>query len=235
MACCINGGRLTDFFLRALFLALVNVTAPHIYAQPGPVGSWAMYFGNQAITPDWTLWNEVQIRQHNLVGDLHQVIIRAGIGHNLTPGNNNVLMGYGFFHSQNYIGGGDEKITVTEHRLFQQFIHRHTIDRAAIQHRVRTEERFLATGFRARLRYLLGVNIPLNTDGMREGAVYASAYNELFLVPDVRSLDQNRIYAAIGYVFHPAMRAELGVMRQSTQLASRDILQLAVFNNIALY
>ena len=235
MACCINGGRLTYFYLPALFLALVAVTVPHIYAQPAPVGSWAMYFGNQPIRPDWTLWNELQIRQHNLVGDLHQVIVRAGIGHNLTAGNNNVLIGYGFFHSQNYVGSSEEKTTVIEHRLFQQFIHRHNLDRIAIQHRVRIEERFLPAGFRARFRYLLGLNIPLNNDRMWQGAVYASAYNEAFLVPDVQTLDQNRIYAAIGYVFHPSVRAEIGYLRQTTASASRDLIQLAIFNNIALY
>jgi hypothetical protein len=31
------------------------------------------------------------------------------------------------------------------------------------------------------------------------------------------------------------MRAELGVMRQTTPVASRDQIQLTVFNNITLY
>ena len=210
-------------------------TSSIVSAQPGALGNWLMYFGNQPIQPDWTLWNEVQVRQHNVVGDLQQLILRAGIGYNLTPGNNNVLLGYGFFHSQNYVDDTDEKFTVLEHRIFQQFIHRQNLDRVFIQHRVRAEERFLPTGFRARFRYLLGLNIPINQERMWEGAVYASISNEIFLVPDVQSFDRNRIYAAIGYVFHPAMRAELGVMRQTTPVASRDQIQLTVFNNITLY
>lgn len=215
-------------------IVIATCTSSPVSAQPGPVGNWLMYFGNQPIQPDWTLWNELQLRQHNLAGDIHQVIMRAGVGYNLTPGNNNVLLGYGFFHSQNYVGETDEKTTVLEHRVFQQYIYRHNLDRITFQHRVRTEERFLPTGFRARFRYLLGLNIPINQERMWEGAIYASISNEVFLIPDIQSFDRNRIYAAVGYVFHPAMRAELGVMRQITPVTYRDQIQLAVFNNIAL-
>jgi hypothetical protein len=216
--------------------ALLTAHAPMpVTAQPGPVGNWLMYFGHQPIQPDWTLWNEFQIRQHNLAGDIHQLIIRAGIGYNLTPDNNNVLLGYGFFHSQNYVGDTDEKISTIEHRVFQQFIHRHSLGVIAIQHRLRTEQRFLPDGVQARLRYMLGLTIPLNHDRIREGAVYASVFNELFVIPGPQAIDRNRIYAAIGYAFTPALRAELGLMRQSTSITSRNQLQLAIFNNIALY
>ncbi len=216
-------------------IALTAYAIVPVIAQPGPVGSWLMYFGHQPIQPDWTLWNELQIRQHNLAGDLHQVIIRAGLGYNITPGNNNVLLGYGFFHSLNYVGDTDEKVSTLEHRVFQQFINRHNLDRIAIQHRLRSEQRFLTDGLQVRFRYMLGLTIPVNQDNMREGTLYASVFNEIFVVPQAQMFDRNRIYGAIGYVFHPSVRAELGLLRQSTSSTFRDQLQLAIFNNIALY
>jgi hypothetical protein len=137
------------------FAALSGVAT----AQKSSTGNWFIYFGNQAINKKWNWWNEVQYRNYNFAGDLQQLLLRTGIGINLTENNNNLLLGYGFIRSENYIAGTDKKSAVNEHRLYQQFITRQQFGRAFIQHRYRIEERFLPSDFQWRFRYFLSVNV----------------------------------------------------------------------------
>ena len=121
-----------------------------------------MYFGNQKISKNWSWHNEVQYRNYNFIGDLNQLILRTGIGYNLTENNNNILLGYGFIQTQKYISNSDEKVGTNEHRVFQQFITRQNFGRIFMQHRYRIEERFLPNDFQLRFRYFLSTNVPIN-------------------------------------------------------------------------
>ena len=69
-----------------------------LYAQKTDVGNWFIYFGNQKINNRWNWHNEVQYRNFNFIGDLQQLLLRTGIGYNLTENNNNILLGYGFIN-----------------------------------------------------------------------------------------------------------------------------------------
>lgn len=39
----------------------------------------------------------------NIARDLEQLLLRIGVGYNLTENNNNIFLGYGFINSQNYV------------------------------------------------------------------------------------------------------------------------------------
>ena len=108
-------------------------------AQNTDVGNWFIYFGNQAVNKKFNWHNEVQYRNYNVVGDLQQLLLRTGIGYNLTENNNNILLGYGYIQSKNYVPNKIEKITTHEHRVFQQFINRQNIGKVFLQHRYRVE------------------------------------------------------------------------------------------------
>ncbi|WP_456377624.1 DUF2490 domain-containing protein, partial [Lutibacter sp.] len=131
-----------------------------VHSQESNLGNWLLYVGNKKINSNWNLHHEVQYRSYDAIGDLEQLLLRTGIGYNLTENNNNVLVGYGFIQSQNYISGTSEKVTINEHRIYQQFITRQKINRVTIQHRYRFEQRFVESDFKVRFRYLLGINIP---------------------------------------------------------------------------
>ena len=132
------------------------------FSQNTEVGNWFIYFGNQKINPKWHWHNEVQYRNYNFIGDTNQLLLRTGIGFNLTEDNNAILLGYGFINTQKYIPNSDEKIDANEHRIYQQFITKQKLGRVLVQHRYRIEERFLADDFQMRFRYFLGINIPIN-------------------------------------------------------------------------
>ncbi len=203
-------------------------------AQESQSGNWLMYFGNQKINDRWNWHNEIQYRNYNFAGDLEQLLLRTGIGYNLSPNNNNLLLGYAYVHGEPYIAGTDAKTNVNEHRIFQQFISRQQFGRFYLQHRYRIEERFIEEDFKMRFRYFLGINVPINKKEMVTNAIYLSVYNEIFLQPKSPVFDRDRIYGAIGFVFSKNLKAEAGWMTQLLESRHRGQFQIALFNTMPL-
>ena len=203
-------------------------------AQESMKGNWLMYFGNQKINDRWNWHNEIQYRSYNFAGDLEQLLLRTGIGYNLSANNNNLLLGYAYIHSEPYVAGTDDKTKVNENRIFQQLISRQQFGRVYLQHRYRIEERFIEDDFKMRFRYFLGLNLPINKKEMVSDAIYLSLYNEIFLQPQSPVFDRDRIYVAIGYVFSKNLRAEAGWMTQLFEDRHRGQFQIALFNTFPL-
>ncbi|VAW28098.1 hypothetical protein MNBD_BACTEROID06-24, partial [hydrothermal vent metagenome] len=162
------------------------------FSQESDLGNWLLYFGNKNFSKKLNWHHEVQHRNYNLIGDLEQLLLRTGVGYNLSEKNNNLLLGYGFIRSENYTNGIGEKLIVNEHRIYQQFINKHKVSRVYLQHRFRFEQRFVEDVFKLRWRYFLAFNIPLTNPTMEDKTVYLSAYNEIFLNTEGNIFDRNR-------------------------------------------
>ncbi len=201
------------------------------FAQKNDLGAWYMYFGNNKISKKLNWHNEIQYRSFDGGTDLEQLLIRTGIGYDLSENNNNILLGYGFILSQPYMDG--EKQENIEHRIFQQYITKQKFGRFNIQHRYRLEERFLEEDFRMRFRYYLNFNIPINNKEMLPKTFYASVYNEIFLHLDSPAFDRNRVYGALGYVISKNLRIEAGYMNQIQENKNRGQIQIGFYNNIS--
>ncbi len=199
------------------------------YCQDSNLGNWIMYFGNKQINDRWNWHNEIQYRNYNAIGDLEQLLIRTGIGYNLTEKNNNVLLGYGYILSENYVPDTDNKTSVNEHRIFQQFITKQKFSRVGLLHRYRFEQRFIEGDFKMRFRYFLSLNIALNNPELTSNTFYASAYNEIFLNSESPVFDRNRLYGGLGYKLNDQLRFELGYMNQFFESSGRDQLNMVVF------
>jgi len=220
-------------FYKKLFLStLISLICLNLHAQKSDLGNWFMYFGNQRFHQKWNWWNEVQYRNYNFIGDMEQLLLRTGIGRDLSENNNNLLLGYAFINSTPYISGTDSKTSLTEHRIFQQFITRQRFERVLIQHRFRIEERFRPNLFRVRARYFLSLNILLNSNEMKKGTCYLSAYNEIFLHLNKPVFDRDRIYAGMGYAFNSSVRLETGIMYQLFETGNRPQWQFALYNSL---
>ncbi len=193
-------------------------------AQSSDFGNWLIYFGNKDLGARWNLHHEVQYRNYDFVGDLEQLLLRTGIGYDLTE-NLNILQGYGYILSKNYPVGGGDKSSVQEHRLYQQVITRQQVGRLTLQHRYRFEERFIEGDFNFRFRYFLAVNVPLGS--IRDtNSFYLSAYNEVFITATRSPFDRNRLYGGLGYQLRPGLRFEVGYMNQFFAAGGRDQLNL---------
>ena len=204
------------------------------YSQKTETGNWFMYFGNQKINKNINWHNEIQHRNYNFIGDFNQLILRTGIGYNLSEDNNNLLLGYGYINTEKYLPNSDQKENVTEHRVFQQFITKQNFGRFFVQHRYRVEERFLKNDFQLRLRYFLGINIPLNKKTLEKNTIYLSSYNEIFINSEKPLFDRNRLYGALGYFIHKNLKMEVGFMSQSLEDSNRNQFQIAIFNNFSI-
>lgn len=194
-------------------------------AQDSNFGNWLMYFGNKKIDTKWNIHNEVQYRNYNVIGDLEQLLLRTGLGYTFNEGKNNVLLGYGYILSENYIDDTNTKQTVNEHRIFQQFISLQTIGSVKLNHRYRFEQRFIEDDFKLRFRYFLGLNIPI----ANASKYYFSAYNELFLNTENVIFDRNRIYFGLGFKVNDSIKIEAGYMSQLFETSSRDQLNVMTF------
>ena len=152
--------KITSNFLSILVFIFVMLPIA-MQAQDSSFGNWLIYFGNKKLSSKWNIHHEVQYRNYDAIGDLEQLLLRAGVGYNLSENNNNILFGYGFIRSENYVQSNSEKITVNEHRIFQQFITKHKLKKLNFSHRYRFEQRFIEDDFRIRFRYFLSLNHPL--------------------------------------------------------------------------
>ena len=184
-----------------------------------------IYFGNNKLNEKFNIHNEVQYRNYNAVGDLEQLLLRTGLGYNLTPNNNNLLLGYGFIRSENY-QNLDTKLVLNEHRIYQQFITKQSFGQVIFSHRYRLEERFVADDFKMRFRYFLATNVALNHKLLVPNTIYLSAYNEIFINAKNQLFDRNRIYGGLGYKVSNNLKLEIGYMNQRFFVGNRDHINL---------
>lgn len=198
-------------------------------AQDSDLGNWILLFGNKKINQKFNWHHEIQYRNYNAVGDLEQLLLRTGIGAQVTD-NTNLLLGYGFIRSENYINIDDKEV-VNEHRIFQQVITKQNAGTLRMQHRYRFEQRFVEDDFRLRFRYFLGLAFPLWNDPDSPKELYLSGYNEIFLNTKKDVFDRNRLYGGLGYRLNEMFRFEFGYMNQFLNSGNRDQLNLVCFIN----
>ena len=198
-------------------------------SQESNFGNWLIYIGNKKLNPKWNIHNEIQYRNYNAIGDLEQLLLRTGVGYNLTENNNNLLLGYGYILSENYIGDSNEKASVNEHRIFQQFSSSQNFKFLKLNHRYRFEQRFVEDDFKLRFRYFLGLQITFVKEKNNRNSYYFSAYNEIFLNSKTAIFDRNRLYAGLGFKLNKNARFEVGYMNQFFETTSRDQLNIITF------
>lgn len=217
--------------MKKVILFLLLTIPISSFAQSSNLGNWLIYIGSKKIDKKWNLHHEVQYRNYNAIGDLEQLLLRTGIGYNLSENNNNLLFGYGYILSQNYIANTDDKVDVNEHRIFQQFVTKQRFGRVNLQHRYRFEQRFVEDDFKLRFRYFLAFAIPLTKKSMESKTFYLSSYNEIFLNTKANVFDRNRLYGGLGYKLNKNFRFEIGYMNQFLNGGNRDQVNLLTFAN----
>ena len=181
------------------------------------------------INQSWNLHHEVQYRNYDAIGDLEQLLIRAGVGYTPEGSGLNFLLGYGYILSENYTGIADNKNPIEEHRVYQQLIAKQWWGRLAATHRYRFEQRWVENDFRTRFRYQLYVRYPIGGSFQSGLKPYLSAYNEIFLNTRNKIFDRNRVYGGLGIHVSKVVRVEVGYMNQRFEVGSRDQINLITF------
>ncbi len=218
------------YYVKIILFLFIFISAAAT-AQKSPFGNWLIYFGDKKIKQRLNWHHEVQYRNFNLIGDTEQLLLRTGLGWNLTESNNNIHFGYAFIYSQPYLQDSDQKTEFEEHRIYQQFITRQLFDRLSIQHRYRFEQRYFKDDFSFRFRYFLSCNIALSKAKLVDNTIYLSVYNEIFVNTETDYFDRNRFYGGFGYRFSAQLRSEIGLMNQTRDNLSRNQFNVITFFN----
>lgn len=225
--------------LAALFFfsVIINFNA-NSQVDEDQLGGWYMYFWNTEFGESkFGLQGDVQYRNWNVLGDLEQLLLRAGVTY--SPNENvKLTLGYGNITSGAF---GDSNDTYTESRIYQEALLPHKIsDRVYLKHRFRYEQRWVEDqDFRTRYRYNLFLNIPLNQPNLDKNSLYLAFYNEIFIngqknIGDGRSVeifDRNRLYGALGYAIKDNLKIQFGFMEQTLNNSSKGQLQLSMHHS----
>jgi len=218
--------------LRSIILGLFIMLFGMAKGQSQSEGTWFVYFGNQKINDKWNLQSDIQYRLKQVPDQKSQIIVRGGLGYNLTPGNHNLLLGVAYVQT-NFEEDVFAKPSVEEKRIYQQYLFKQNFKNIYTTHRFRLEERFLPNEFGCRTRYFIAAQRPLNGKGLNKNALYGSFFNELFVDIKNTKFDRNRLYAGIGYAIDKAIRVETGYLLQTQMKSSIGQLQFVLYNNLA--
>ena len=203
------------------------------YGQDTEQGNWMMYFGKFSISERLAIHGEIQYRNYNAIGDLEQLLNRAGLQYKFKNHPSRATLGYGYILSEPYVGE-EEKTQIHEHRIYQEYLTKQSWgERVHASHRYRFEQRFIdnADDMKLRFRYSLGLSIPINNKELVKNTFYLAAYNELFIHGQDQLFDRNRIYGGLGYAILDNFKTRLGYMSQVYQNGNRGQVNISVHHN----
>ena len=208
------------------------VVSQSLNAQTNETGSWLVYLGNQKINNKWNIQSDFQYRNHQVLSQRNQYLLRAGVGYNLKEQNHNLLLGFAYISTDSYDEVNTFKATRLERRIYQQYLYKHKLSDVYVNHRFRLEQRFFPNEFGLRGRYFISVQKPLKGKVISKNSSYISAYNELFLDIKNSRFDRNRLYLGLGYGITEHIRIETGYMIQAQKNINRGQLQFILINNL---
>lgn len=217
------------------FLLFSLFQAPFLSAQNSDLGGWYMYFGNVPLKDkNFSIHGEVQYRNHQVIGDLEQLLIRTGLQYHLKDKAATFTLGYGNITSQ---AEDKPNNTVKENRIYQEAFLRQKIGKVSLNHRFRYEQRMVENqDFRTRYRYALFLTVPISKMGENKQHWYTALYSEIFVNGQKQNrfeyFDRNRVYTALGYRLNPHLAMQLGYMTQYLNSRKKGQLQLSFHHNI---
>jgi len=220
-----------------IFLIILCNSAIAQTATTPKLGSWAMFFGQVRIHDKWSIHAEAQYRDHGILEESEQILLRTGINYHINP---TALVTAGYAHVDSYPYDGEvlKKPSSSENRLWQQLIMKNNISRVFFEHRYRLEQRWIEansnTRYLNRVRYLFRATLPLNKKTVEKNAVFLSFYDEIFVHINSTPFDRNRIYGAVGYQFSPHANTQLGYMAQTVNSKTKSYLQVGLTYNLDL-
>ncbi len=207
------------------------------FSQSDKTGAWYIYFGN--IKPKdskFSLDIEGQYRNHNLGGDLQQLLLRSGVKYQVAD-NFNATIGYAYVLTE---AEDTPDNPGRENRIYQEMMLNQSVLRFFFRHRFRYEQRFVeGRDFNTRYRYCLFLDIPLNKPAMTKNAAYIALYNEIFIhgkkTDDYPSVfDRDRIYLGAGFKFTDNFAVQLGWMNQMLENDSKSQIMVSLHHKLPI-
>jgi len=231
---------------KVITLLVLLATINQANAQSGGTGeddfgSWFMYFGTNKIADKWSIHTEAQFRYYEMASNFNQLLLRTGINYHINP-DAIATLGYGFIEtdptfSEFDVIGGDALIknnSISEHRIFEQFILKNKIWEFNFEHRYRLEQRFVQNNFSGisntlhRARYRIQMTLPLTA------IFFLNFYDEIFINLQNDAFGQNRAYAALGVNVTESLSMQVGYLKNHFSETNFNRFQVGLFYNTDL-
>jgi hypothetical protein len=190
------------------------------FSQTSGLGTWEIINGRYNVNKQWFGFVEGHLYTQKLVHDINYYELNIGAGY---VASKNVTLVFGVGQYETYQPDGDFKSPIVndEHRIWEQLSLVNFIGRVRIEQRYRLEQVFSsARGYRNRLRYRPGVNIPINHATLKPGTFYASASNEFFITNESPFYDQDWLFVGGGCQITSHLNLQIGWMNRMNQSAS---------------
>jgi hypothetical protein len=180
--------------LAALLLAIAGPVAAQTEDGQDELGNWLIWNGTLNFSDKWSMFTEAQLRLWEVASNPNETFARvAGQYHT----SKRTLIAFGYMHSvsEPFESGAPD---TSENRIYQQFTAKHRWSRPVLEHRIRTEQRWIESGgetsFRNRFRYRLQATVPVSRNQMGPQTHFLNFYDEIFLNYGNRdeTFDQNR-------------------------------------------
>lgn len=222
-----------------LLMAFGKLSAQTQYQNAG----WFMFLNNTKFNNKWGLQFDLQVRSADDWSYVRNTLVRPAVQYFIND-KSNVALGYLWQNTELRLAGAANN-SLSEHRIFEQYIYNHKINSIFTSHRFRLEQRFIErlnndNLFSQRFRYFVRFIKPLQkTQPTFTKGPFVALQNEIFLNLQNKSqinnsvFDQNRAYLALGYRFSKQFDIEAGYMNQAQHGATNNtvnnIMQLAVY------
>lgn len=234
-------------FIVSFFFVLYSISAE---AQQHKFSGWAMTVNTISLSPKFNLIFDSQLRSNDQWKQPETFIFRPGLTYVL---NKNVSLSTGLALINNWKTIGGVRDGVSDNRIWQQLVINKQVKKAVLQHRIRTEERWIPVlkvadneivksdpKFNARLRYFTRWISPFSKTKKLTKGMYWAAQNEFFFNAagarhaNQKLFDQSRTYVGTGYRLGQHADLELGYMLVYIEGRNRDyttnnIIQLSSF------
>ncbi|WP_298556416.1 DUF2490 domain-containing protein [uncultured Algibacter sp.] len=196
------------------------------------LGSWFTFLGNHKVSDKVSISTLIQAWDYELADNFNFILYNLSLNYAVSPKVTTTLAyGYADIDSGFETNGPH----TFENRLSEQIGYKHKLFKLPIDHRLRAEQRFLNKSTsnitHNRLRYRLGLKIPLNK------TLFFRIHNEYITTLNskkVTGFSENRFYSALGINVSKSVNVQVGYLNRAIKKLSLHRLQLGLFYKIDL-
>lgn len=237
---------------RQALITVVLIILSFTAAAQAQFSGWLASFNTFKINKQFSLHVDAQLRSTDGVQQVGSILLRPGLNVHLGK---SVVLTAGYLLNLNRRTAGGLSSLLAEHRTWQQALLNYRINKIAVAHRLRFEERFLprpvaqnnalkTDGYDKafRLRYFVRSLFPLTSGPSFTHGPFLALQNEVFLntgdksAVNGKTFDQNRLYGAVGYRLKGKLDLEAGYLNQytvtRTAFVNNHVVQLAVYKRL---
>jgi hypothetical protein len=198
---------------RKLLLTACIFFAVASRSQTSGLGTWNVLNVKKTFNTKWSAFFESQLRSQKVFDNFSYHELKAGIGYNVGS-KLSIVVAAGQYVTYDPTGNFKSPVATSEFRFWQQFTLTNNIEPFKLEHRYRTEQRWINGNYRNRFRYRLNALLPINRKKIEDHTLYASVYDEIFFTNENPYFERNRVYGGLGYNFNSLFTLQIGWIRQ---------------------